>query len=91
MTDFCRRLLPLLLVFCLFAPVAASFAADAPTQLEQLQRENQRLHRQLHDARREIARLKEVETEPGWPQAVAGIGVIFGLCGVAMMISARRR
>lgn len=92
MTVFRRLLWSFVLGFCLLTIVTpVSFAADPPAQIEQLQQENQRLHRQLRDARREIAQLRVAESEPGWEQIIAGLGIIFGLCGAGMMLNVRRK
>ena len=92
MTVFCRLSCSFLLVFCLlngFAPL--SQAAETLASVEQLQQENQRLHLQLREARRELARVKAADAAPGWEQVAAGLGVIFGFSGLVMMVNARRR
>ncbi len=92
MTVF-RRVISLgLLVSCLFfVGPQLIMAQQAPAQVELLQEKNQQLHQQLRDARREIARLKAEDSAPGWKDVVTGLGAIFGLCGVVMMVNARRR
>ena len=92
MTVF-RRLTCLgLLVFCLFLlSPPLTFAADSAVQIETLQEKNQQLHQQLREARREIARLKAEGSAPGWKDVASGLGIIFGLSGLVMMVNAKRR
>ena len=92
MTVFRRLTCLVLLVFCLFfCGPHLSIADAAPTELELLQEKNQQLHQQLRDARREIAQIKAQASAPGWKDVAAGLGVIFGLSGVVMMVNVRRR
>ncbi len=91
MTVFRRVLCLVLLVFCLLLAGQPTFAEESPAQPELLQQQNQQLHQQLRDARREIARLKAEGSAPGWKDVVTGLGFIFGLSGVVMMVNARRR
>ena len=92
MTVFRRMTCFGLLVFCLFlVSPRLSFAEDTATQIELLQEKNQQLHQQLRDARREIAQIKAEGSAPGWKDVAAGLGVIFGLSGVVMMVNVRRR
>ncbi|MCF6180330.1 MAG: hypothetical protein L3J63_13240 [Geopsychrobacter sp.] len=88
-----RRLLPLLLIFfCLAAPLcAAASTTDQVSKIAQLEAQNKQLHQQLRQARRDLALERNREQEAGWPQLLGGIGIIFGLCGVGMMISARKQ
>jgi len=86
-----RSTLCALLFFCLAAPFAVQAADDCASRVEQLETKNQQLHQQLRQARRELAQTQTAEHKPGWPQVLGGIGIIFGLCGVAMMVSAKRK
>ena len=91
MTVSRRRACLALLVICLFSiSPRLTLAQEGPAQLEQLQQENQQLHQQLRRARRDLARLKVEESAPEWKDVVTGLGVIFGLAGLAMMVNARR-
>ncbi len=44
----------------------------------------------MHHLRRDVARLREEVSQPGLKEAVAGVGFIFGLFGVAFFLRARR-
>ena len=92
MTVFRRVIYLALLVSCLFlVSPQLIMAQQPPAPGELLQEKNQQLHRQLRDARREIARLKAEGSAPGWKDVVTGLGAIFGFSGVVMMVNARRR
>jgi len=91
MTGIRRALLLLLLFFCLAAPATAIATDDCATQVAQLEQENARLHKQLRQVKRALAKEQTEEQKAGWPQILGGIGIIFGLCGVAMMVSAKRK
>lgn len=92
MTVFRRVTCLGLLVFCLLLiDPQLSVAEDVAAQTELLQEQNQQLHQQLREARREIARLKVEGSAPGWKDVAAGLGIIFGLSGVVMMVNIRRR
>ncbi len=98
MTVFRRPLSLLLLIFFLFwvSPLL-TLAQETPPQMEAmapmelLQQKNQQLHQQLRDARREIAQIRTEGSAPGWQEVVTGLGIIFGLSGVVMMVTARWR
>jgi len=91
MTGIRRTALIGVLFFCLAAPISVAAAGDCATRVEQLQQDNARLHRQLRETRRELAKERNAEQQVGWPQVLGGIGIIFGLCGVAMMVSAKKK
>ena len=57
----------------------------------QLEAQNQQLHQELRQIKREIAALNQNLENPGVREIMSGIGYIFGLCGVAALVSARRR
>jgi len=88
-----RRLLPLMMMlFCLATPLrAAEPIVDAGARIARLEQQNEQLHQQLREARRDLALERNKEQKAGWPQVVGGLGLIFGLSGVAMMIDARKR
>lgn len=88
-----RRILPLFLIMICLAPPVTAGEKDPVLQerIERLEQENQSLHRQLRDVRRELAYVRSQDHAPGWAQVLGGVGVIFGLCGVGMMLSARKR
>ncbi|WP_020678189.1 hypothetical protein [Geopsychrobacter electrodiphilus] len=92
MTDL-RLLLPLMvMLFCLAGPLsAADPIVDAGARIAQLEQQNEHLHQQLREARRALALERNKEQKAGWPQVFGGLGLIFGLSGVAMMIDARKR
>jgi hypothetical protein len=92
MTGICRFLALLLIFFCLAAPaLAVDQAVDPAARISELEAQNQQLHLQLRQVRRQLAETRNAEQQPGWPQIVGGIGIIFGICGVAMMVKARKR
>lgn len=90
MTGFRRRLV-LLLIFCLFfIPPVLAVDEGCVEKVEQLQKKNQDLSRQLRDARRELALEKSSEEQPGIPEVLAGVGVIFGLFGVVALVRSKK-
>ncbi|RME37676.1 MAG: hypothetical protein D6794_06625 [Deltaproteobacteria bacterium] len=91
MTGIRRAALTGWLFFCLAVPVMAATTDDCATRVKQLEQKNARLHRQLRQLKRELAREQVKEQEAGWPQILGGIGIIFGVCGVAMMVSAKKK
>lgn len=91
MTDIRRLLTSGLMIFCLLAPVSVRSAEDCAEQLASLEQQNQQLHRQLREVKRELARQQSKADDPGWPQVAGGLGIIFGLCGIGMMLSARKQ
>ncbi len=92
MTIICRVVLLTLTFFCLATPVLAlESAVDPAARISELEAQNQKLHQQLRQARRQLAVTRSSEQEPGWQQIFGGVGVIFGLCGIGMMISARKQ
>ena len=92
MTKICRLTLVVLIFFCLTIPVLAiDSPVESSSRIAELEAKNQQLHQQLRQARRELAQIENNDQQPGWTQVFGGIGMIFGLCGVAMMFSARRK
>jgi beta-lactamase regulating signal transducer with metallopeptidase domain len=53
--------------------------------------DNHRLHQELRQVKRELALLNQNLEKPGVREIIAGIGFLFGLFGVAALLSARRR
>ena len=92
MTIICRFVLLALTFFCLSIPVLAlEPVADPAVRISELEALNMKLHQQLRQARRQLAETRNAEQEPDWQQVFGGVGVIFGLCGIGMMISARKQ
>jgi len=92
MTGICRFFPLLLIFFCLVAPVlAVEKAVEPAVRISELETQNKKLHQQLRQARRQLAETRNAEQQPGWPQIVGGIGIIFGLCGVTMMVKSRKK
>jgi|GEM_PF-1119126 len=58
---------------------------------EQITQQSQEFSRELRQIKREIALLRQTMEKPGIKEIFAGIGYIFGLCGVAFYFSARKR
>ncbi|MFN2357532.1 MAG: hypothetical protein ABR534_07315 [Desulfotignum sp.] len=56
-----------------------------------LQEQNTKLSADLRRVHREIAALRADLAKPGVKDVFAGIGYIFGLCGVAAFVAARRK
>jgi hypothetical protein len=59
--------------------------------LTTLEAQNKRLSEDLRGIKRDIAALNQSIAEPGIPAAMAGIGYIFGLFGVAAYMASRRK
>lgn len=59
--------------------------------LTTLEAQNKRLSEDLRGIKRDIAALNQSLAEPGIPAAMAGIGYIFGLFGVAAYMASRRK
>jgi hypothetical protein len=59
--------------------------------LAQLEGQNKKISDELRGIKRDIAALKQSIAEPGIPAAMAGIGYIFGLFGVAAFMASRRK
>lgn len=56
-----------------------------------LEEQDRKLSRELQQIKREIGALSRNLEEPGWREAVAGVGYIFGLLGLASFFTARRK
>jgi hypothetical protein len=54
-----------------------------------IKEELDRLSQEMHHLRRDVARLREEVSQPGLEEAMAGVGFIFGLFGVAFFLRAR--
>ena len=92
MTRICRVILLLVIFFCLGSTLyATEQLADPALRISELEAQNQKLHLQLRQVRRQLAETRNAEQQPGWPQIVGGIGIIFGICGMVMMLNARKK
>ncbi|HBI15936.1 MAG TPA: hypothetical protein DDY20_10560 [Desulfobulbaceae bacterium] len=58
--------------------------------MAQLQEQDARLTRELRIIKRDIAALSQAVEEPGIEEAVAGIGYILGLFGIAAFMASRK-
>jgi nickel transport protein len=65
--------------------------AGCPEVMALLEEQNTRLAGDLRRIHREIAALRADMEKPGFREAVAGIGYIAGLFGVAAFVASRRR
>ena len=59
--------------------------------MTQINEQNRHLNRELRQIKRELAALNQNLEKPGLKEAMAGIGTILGLFGVAAFVAARRR
>jgi len=59
--------------------------------LSKLEAQNKKISEELRGIKRDIAALNQSIAEPGIPAAMAGIGYIFGLFGVAAFMASRRK
>ena len=64
--------------------------ADRPAIPENEREELRRLREELRHIKRELALLNQNLERPGVREIGAGIGYIFGLCGVAALVAAHR-
>jgi len=95
------RLLGITLVLLLVLPLSAAADEGQPAGVSQssqcvalvdeVRKENKKLHRELRQIKREIALLNQNLEEPGLREIAAGIGYILGLCGVAALVATRRQ
>ncbi|PLX79359.1 MAG: hypothetical protein C0616_11535 [Desulfuromonas sp.] len=69
---------------------ATDLEADCQLLLTELRETNRSLHRQLREAKRDIALTKAEADKPGWPEVAGGIGIIFGLFGIFALIKRGR-
>ncbi|MCX7822874.1 MAG: hypothetical protein N2260_05470 [Syntrophobacterales bacterium] len=58
---------------------------------ESISEHSRELSKEIRQIKREIALLRQSTERPGIKEIFAGIGYIFGLCGVAFYFSSRRR
>lgn len=70
---------------------AGETAVDCRQLAEQIQQQKNLLAKEIGQAKREIAALREDLNKPGIKEVFAGIGYIFGLAGVGLYVSSRRR
>lgn len=77
-------------------PEGTKISSDAPQDscsalMAKLEEQNLQLSRELRLIKRDIAALNQNLEKPGIQEAMAGIGYILGLFGVAAMYTARRQ
>lgn len=70
---------------------ASKPADDCRTALLRLAEQDSKLAREVQMLRRDIAALSQRVEEPGLQQAIAGLGYILGLFGVAAFMASRRK
>ncbi|MEJ5299647.1 MAG: hypothetical protein WHS38_01510 [Thermodesulforhabdaceae bacterium] len=58
---------------------------------DQIAQQSQEFSQEMRQIKREIALLRHTMEKPGLKEVFAGIGYIFGLCGVAFYFSARKK
>ncbi len=73
------------------AAAAADDATECAAVVELLRKHEKKTARELRQIKREIAALRQSESEPGLQEIMGGIGYILGLCGVAALVASRRR
>lgn len=56
-----------------------------------LRQQERRFARDLRLIQRELAALRNDMTRPGIPEIICGIGYIFGICGIAFYMAARKQ
>mgnify|MGYP001277066821 CR=1 FL=1 len=72
--------------------VAAGSPSDQCRALATVvEQQNQQLHRELRQIKRELALLNQNLEKPGVREIMAGVGSILGLFGVAALVAARRQ
>lgn len=84
------------LCFCLAVLPGPLMAQNPPDESGSevvllLKEQNSRLSNDLRRIQREIAALRADLAKPGMKDVFAGIGYIFGLCGAAAFVAARRK
>jgi hypothetical protein len=75
----------------LSAEESPRMACDLSEIKEQIAQQSQEFSQEMRQIKREIALLRQTMEKPGIKEIFAGIGYIFGLCGVAFYFSARKR
>ena len=96
MTNIRKCLVMGLLCLYLVGLTAPLWAQDPPDEtagevIVLLKEQNRKLSKDLRRIQREIAALRADLAKPGVKDVFAGIGYIFGLCGVAAFVAARRK
>ncbi len=64
---------------------------DSQAVIELLKEQNRKLSGDLRRIHRELAALRADLDKPGFKDIAAGVGYIFGICGVAAYFSSRRK
>lgn len=59
--------------------------------IAKLDEQNKKVMEELRKIKRDVAALNQTIAEPGLSEAIAGIGYIFGLFGVAAFMASRRK
>ena len=72
-------------------PIKNQTICDLSEIKEQIAQQSQEFSQEMRQIKREIALLRQTMEKPGIKEIFAGIGYIFGLCGVAFYFSARKR
>jgi hypothetical protein len=70
---------------------AGTTPMDCQQLMEQIQQQRNLISREAGQLKREIAALREDVGKPGIKEVFAGIGYIFGLAGIGIYVSNRRR
>ncbi|HKK99041.1 MAG TPA: hypothetical protein VJ943_02240 [Desulfotignum sp.] len=96
MTKIRKGLAMSVLCFYLAGLSGPLWAQDPPDEtagevIVLLKEQNRKLSKDLRRIQREIAALRADLAKPGIKDVFAGIGYIFGLCGVAAFVAARRK
>jgi hypothetical protein len=96
MTNIRKGLVMGLLCLYLAGLTGPLWAQDPPDEtagevIVLLKEQNRKLSGDLRQIQREIAALRTDLAKPGVKDVFAGIGYIFGLCGVAAFVAARRK
>jgi hypothetical protein len=96
MTNIGKGLVMGLLCLYLAGLTGPLWAQDPPDEtagevIVLLKEQNRKLSGDLRQIQREIAALRTDLAKPGVKDVFAGIGYIFGLCGVAAFVAARRK
>jgi Skp family chaperone for outer membrane proteins len=71
--------------------VASGPADDCRAVLLRMAEQDSKLTREMQMLRRDIAALSQKVEEPGLQQAIAGLGYILGLFGIAAFMASRRQ
>lgn len=73
------------------AAAASGGQSECRAAIGAIEEQNQRLHQELRQIKRELAQLNQNLDKPGAREIIAGTGFILGLFGAAALVSARRQ